>query len=167
VTVIRAATVDDAAAIAEAHVASWHAAYAGLLPAEFLAAQSVESRTRRWREIVATDGGVMVVVDSGTVLGFASIGPSRDADVTSQVGELNAIYLQPEAWSTGAGHALHEAAMEALATAGYAEATLWVLDRNARAIRFYERHGWAPDGSAKDDVRDGVVLREVRFRRRL
>ena len=47
------------------------------------------------------------------------------------------------------------------------ELHLWVVEGNARARRFYEREGWAPDGAAKEDEFGGQVVREVRYRRRL
>lgn len=40
-----------------------------------------------------------------------------------------------------------------------------MLDRNDRAIRFYERFGWFPDGAVMDDDSGAVVLHEVRYRK--
>jgi hypothetical protein len=39
--------------------------------------------------------------------------------------------------------------------------TLWVLEGNAQARRFYERRGWSPDGAAREAF--GVL--ELRYRR--
>ena len=72
------------------------------------------------------------------IVGFASVGPSRDE---RGIGELYAIYVEPDQWSTGAGRALIERAEERLRHA-YGEATLWVLEDNPRARAFYERGGW-------------------------
>jgi GNAT superfamily N-acetyltransferase len=33
---------------------------------------------------------------------------------------------------------------------GAAEATLWVVEANARARRFYEREGWEPTGWTRE-----------------
>ena len=87
------------------------------------------------------------------MLGFASLGPSRDEH---GVGELYAIYVDPDEWSRGAGRALIERAEERLAEE-YAEATLWVLEDNPRARRFYEAAGWQPDGARQSVERLGVV----------
>jgi hypothetical protein len=58
---IRAATVADATAIGEVHVRSWQAAYAGLIPADFLARLSAESRA-------ADDGATQTeTIDEGRV----------------------------------------------------------------------------------------------------
>jgi hypothetical protein len=48
--------------------------------------------------------------------------------------------------------------------AAYKLVTLWVLDTNTRARRFYEIAGFRSDGAVKVDDRDGFRLREVRYR---
>ncbi len=73
-------------------------------------------------------------------LGFAAVTPPW----------LHGLYVLPEAWGTGVADRLHERAVEALRAAGTETARLWVLAENRRARRFYERHGWYPDGSTRD-----------------
>ena len=99
-------------------------------------------------------------MDGGRIVGFVSVGPSTDIDGE---GELYAIYVLPETWGGGAGHGLMEAAKELL-RASYAEATLYVLDDNPRARRFYEREGWALDGATKTGEFLGLPVAEVRYR---
>jgi RimJ/RimL family protein N-acetyltransferase len=65
------------------------------LPAERLAQLSVERRARQWRDwppLLAESGDVVV--------GFVSVGASRDADAD---GELFAIYVDPDYWGRGVG----------------------------------------------------------------
>jgi GNAT superfamily N-acetyltransferase len=163
---IRRAGQGDAAAIAEVHVSSWRGAYEGLLPQEMLDTLSVERRAEVWRDLLRRpEQSTFVADDDGKVIGFSSTGPGRDEDTKSD-GELYAIYVAPAAWSTGAGHALHEVSVETLG-ARFDQAVLWVLAANRRARTFYERHGWAADGSTKQDRRGDVLLDEVRYRRRL
>ena len=168
--VIRPALPGDADAVARVHVESWRSAYRGLLPAEYLAGLTVEDRAPRWRERLRHIGAredVITAVRGGTIVGFASSGPARDSDCDDRVcGELYAIYLLEHEWGGGAGRALHEAAVAALREARFADATLWVLDTNDRARRFYEREGWAADGATKVE-RYGVRVTEVRYRRAL
>jgi hypothetical protein len=59
------------------------------------------------------------------------------------------------------------AALERLAAAGFSEVTLWVLDANARARRFYQVDGFRADGAVKIDDRGTFQLRELRYRRGL
>jgi RimJ/RimL family protein N-acetyltransferase len=47
------------------------------------------------------------------------------------------------------------------------EAELWVLPGNHRARRFYEVAGWVADGAQRTDEVVGVLVSEVRYRRRL
>jgi RimJ/RimL family protein N-acetyltransferase len=42
--------------------------------------------------------------------------------------------------------------------------TLWVVEANARARRFYERQGFRPDGSTKTARMSGTEAIEVRYR---
>ena len=45
--------------------------------------------------------------------------------------------------------------------------TLWVVETNERARRFYEGLGTRPDGATRQhEVATGVALREVRYRMR-
>ncbi len=158
---IRPATVDDAWPIAEVNIRSWQSAYQGLLPEVYLRDLSLEGRAARWQRILAdpaSQGDVLVLVDGGTLLGFTAVDRIR--------GELRAIYLAPERWGTGLGRLLHDTAVGALRESGHRQATLWVLDTNERAQRFYAAAGWVPDGAKRSDTIPGedVLLSEVRYR---
>ena len=164
---VRRATVADAAAVARTHVASWQVGYAGLLPDELLSGLSVEARTSTWtNQLDGTSPAAATLVAAlhGAVVGFASVGPSRDPDATAATGELWALYSHPESWGLGVGSALLAAASDELRRLGLARhATLWVLTGNDRARRFYERHGWRPDGEHRVEWRGEVPLDEVRY----
>jgi GNAT superfamily N-acetyltransferase len=166
---VRQAHPEDADAIARVHVASWQVAYRGQLPDELLDALSVEFRAAGWRRILGEAAGQSVIVaERGErVVGFASVGPTRDPDAAEPVGELYALYVDPTDWSTGAGRALIQAAEARLRATGAAEATLWVLASNARARRFYELAGWRADGAHKTEIERGAEFAEVRYRRSL
>ena len=43
--------------------------------------------------------------------------------------------------------------------------TLWVLEANTRARRFYEKAGFAPDGTSKPADLFGVMLPKLRYRK--
>lgn len=154
---IRDAEVADAPAIGEVHVASWQAAYAGLMPDDFLARLSAESRAASWaRRIGEGVGQVLVAEEDGVIAGFAAFGD----------GQLFALYLLPEYWGRGLGRALHDRVVEELPGDS---AVLWVLSTNERAKAFYVRQGWVADGASQTEtIEDGrVTLEELRFRRSL
>lgn len=74
-------------------------------------------------------------------------GPLTAAGLAGETGELYAIYLTPAWWSAGVGRALTDAVLAALRATGYRRVVLWTLTANARARRFYEKAGFAPDGA--------------------
>jgi GNAT superfamily N-acetyltransferase len=170
---VRTATVADAADLSGVHVRSWQAAYRALLPQDYLDGldQNFVGAERWQQRLRTTDwarAGVVVAVPGPELVGFARFGPSRDEDADSaMVGEIISIYVIPEAWGQGLGKRLMSSALAGLTTAGYAQATLWVLDSNARARQFYERGGWKPDGAEKRSESWGFPLQEVRYRRQL
>jgi GNAT superfamily N-acetyltransferase len=162
---IRRARRDDAEAIARVHIRTWQTAYSHVFPAAALAGLALEPRVRSWNELLALDdSGIFVSESNGAVTGFVSVGASRDAE---REGELYAIYVVPEAWGTGAGRELIAAGEEWLRANGYGSATLWVLDDNPRARRFYENAGWTVDGSLREGEHLGVRTTEVRYRKPL
>ncbi|MET7334382.1 GNAT family N-acetyltransferase [Nonomuraea sp. NPDC005650] len=166
---VRPAVIEDARRVAEVHVWSWQTGYHGLLPQPFLDELRPSQRVPRWTRIIQQDAwprqGTLVAEDVGEVVGFANFCPTRDDDHDYvEVGEITSIYVLPAAWRCGVGRQLMTAAMLALRSADFASATLWVLEGNVRAIRFYERLGWQPDGTVKDDAIGGIEIRELRYR---
>ena len=159
---VRPASPDDALAIETIRIHGWRSAYRHVFPAAELDALPIDAERWRPRLHVPPPGwSIVVCEDERHVVGFASTGPSRDED---EIGELYAIYVEPDAWSTGVGRALMAVAEEQLA-AKYDAALLWVLEDNPRARHFYERAGWAADGVRKAEERFGVRAAEVRYRK--
>jgi GNAT superfamily N-acetyltransferase len=148
------------------HVASWRHAYRGLLPDEYLEKLSVEEREAQrlvWFADPVPRSGVLVAEVEGRIVGFASYGPSRDDDAPASTGEVPAIYVEPSAMRTGVGRALLEAATAELRSAGSTVATLWVLEANDPARRFYEKAGWRWDGAVSQHDFDCANRPVVRY----
>ncbi len=76
------------------------------------------------------------------------------------------LYVHPERWRGGIGTVLLVAAERRLLDRGFTEAALWTLERNDRARRFYERHGWLHDGASIPDDDDPSIF-EVRYKKRI
>jgi GNAT superfamily N-acetyltransferase len=167
---VRRADVTDALAIAVVHVISSRAAYQGLLPPDDPDSQDTDRRREVWQRILAEADwprSATLVADSGDgIVGFADLRPTRDQDADPlTVGEITAIYLLPAIWGTGVGALLMTESVNALGEAGYRQATLWVLQTNHRARRFYEAHGWLADEAVKQDKTHSVPRTIVRYRR--
>ncbi len=149
---IRKATPQGARRIAEINIASWRAAYTGLLDDDLLANLSVDDRERGWRERLDDSAvhAVLVAEMDGALVGYALTERGRDVDLDPDATpELASLYLDPAAWGKGVGEPLMDAAIADLQQRGFAEVVLWVLEGNERAIRFYERAGWHDDGARK------------------
>lgn len=167
---IRPAAFEDASRLAEIHITSWQAAYADVLPAEYLDGLSGEltKRTEQWQDWLGTDSSqrtVLVVVDGDDVVGFAHLGPSGDKGLEN-VGELYSMYLDPDRYRQGWGTELMAAVFDELRAGGFAGASLWVMTANTAAQAFYERAGWEADGAATDHCL-GIAIPAVRYRRAL
>ena len=164
---IREGEPGDALAIAEIHVRSWRSAYRGQLTDEYLDGLNVEDRLELHRSALEQpppEYRMWVAEDGGHVVGFAVTGRSEDADADDRTGELYAIYLEPDRVGTGLGRVLFEHAIGDLRDRGFVVATLWVLETNEQARRFYEAAGWEPDGTTTSERVDCEMRPTVRYR---
>lgn len=143
---IRPAVQADAERLGVVHTAVWREAYAGHMPAAYLAALDERRAVERWRHQLAAGpalGRSVLVADvDGEVVGFATTGPSRD-DPPQPPLELYAIYLLAAHRGTGLAQRLLDVA---LARADGGAVSLWVIEGNARARGFYSRNGFSADG---------------------
>jgi len=142
---------DEAAAI-ELWRRTWQAAYPDI---DFSA--RLAWWRERWRNELAPACTIMVVEASGptatrgALLGFVTVDP--------RTGYLDQIVVAPEAWGSRAATALVNAAKQ-IASFGL---ELHVNRDNHRAIRFYEKNGFAVSG---DDVnpRSGAPIYRMTWR---
>lgn len=122
------------------HWASWHEAYANLIDPDYLGKLTLEKCEEiayRWLS------NILVAKDGDRVIGFVGAGSYRDKTV-KDCGEIFALYVLKEYYGTGVGKLLTDAAIRTFSD--YPKVLLWVLKENKRAIRFYEKCGFRPDG---------------------
>jgi GNAT superfamily N-acetyltransferase len=165
---LRPAEPEDAIAVARMHIRTWQIAYRNLIPDEFLDGLDPEDRARRY-DFATRDPQkprTILAVEEGSILGFATTLPSRDADLPDY-GELGALYVDPPYWGRGIGAALIASARSRLWEMGFRNALLWVLAGNDRAERFYQADRWMPDGHRRSDSTRGVTIHEIRYQRAL
>jgi ribosomal protein S18 acetylase RimI-like enzyme len=148
---LRLATEEDASAIARVQHASWQAAYLGMLPHEVMVGMDEAQGTGFWQKVLrqARRGDAVLVGElEEQVVGFISYGPIRER-VPGYSGEFYALYVLPEAQGCGMGTALIAQAARNLVRQRWVGATVWVLEENRLARRFYERLGGLPLGAPK------------------
>ena len=163
---VRPAVAGDALDVARVHVRSWQSAYRGLIDQEYL--DNLDPETWAGRYTFGRVGlpSTVVAVDGSAIRGLATTGLCRDDDLANY-GELLAIYVDPPYTGTGIGRLLMAAARERLRRVGVTKASLWVLDGNAHARRFYERDGWRLDGTRRTMTYGATPVDEVRYLRLL
>jgi ribosomal protein S18 acetylase RimI-like enzyme len=166
---IRTARPCDAVGIASVHVASWQEIYATLLPAEMLAKLSVPERTYRWTHLLEgfeQDGAdrAFVAEVSDEIVGFISVGVQRSEGLRRDGfdAEITAVYVLERTQRRGIGQALLRRGAGHLLRHGLGAASLWVLEANTKARRFYERLGGRLVAE-REEVRPETVLREVAY----
>lgn len=140
ITIKKVETEDEIKGKAYVHWKAWHEAYIGIVDQDYLDSltlEKCEAIAHRWTD------GILVAIDHGRVIGFAGYG-DRGAEAP-ETGEVFAMYVLSEYYGRGIGQLLMAAALEQLK--GYQQICLWVLKENRRAIRFYEKCGFRPDGT--------------------
>ena len=159
----------DAAELAALHIRVWREAYAGMVCQEYLDGMDLEPRIEGWRKRIAVTADVEAQgetdgirrrsrlarhLPTGRIAGFCSVGGARDDDAPVRQ-ELSSLNVLAQFHGTGVAQQL------VAATLGERAAYLWVVRQNARAIAFYSKLGFAPDGGTKRD--DDLECDEIRM----
>jgi GNAT superfamily N-acetyltransferase len=166
---IRPAERSDLDNVALVNVKSWRTVCQGRVSPTRIEAFTIGECLSNWRYRFGQldiRGEKLLVADRSGVEGFVYFGPSKDLDIDATAcGQIYLLYVQPDAFGTGAGKALMEQALASLGVDGLLHTSLWVLEMNQRARVFYSRQGFSPDGSVDVDNRTGTPrLRYQRWR---
>ncbi len=161
---VRPAIAGDVEPLAEVHLQCWRETYRGMLSDAFLKAVDPAGRLALWRGLLdrPEPAAAWIACDGGTIVGFAGVRPGpaawswHEAPPPSADLEVWGLYLLASHQGLGLGRRLLEAAL------GNEAASLWVAADNGRAIGFYRRFGFEPDG-AEDVIPSWENLREIRM----
>lgn len=165
---IRSASPEDAVAIEAVHFASRDAVYRSRIPdwPDFVPERA--ERLARWGDWLRRPEIVTLVGEvDGELVGFVTVRASADEDEdATRVGEMPTLYVHPSHWRRGYGSALCSAALAAARELGYEELTLWVVDLNEGARRFYTAYGFVEDGKGTVDegASQEITVTARRFR---
>lgn len=167
---LRSAGLNDAGAIARVHVATWRAAYAGLVPDAYLVGMTEVGQMRFWRRLLgrsqAEETILVAEVESAAnaggpqVVGFGSCGPSRPYGLPYR-GEVFTLYVTDDWQGRGIGRALVQALFTDLVARGNRDALIWVLSANPSRF-FYEAVGGSPVAERKEAFA-GTMLDETGY----
>lgn len=161
---VRQAYPTDAGAIAQIHVETWRAAYAGLLPERMLAGMREQRHLANWSTQLGNPRSADLVLVAEQpqrgVVGFMSAGPTRSG-LAGYDAEVYTLYVLPDWQNQGVGTRLLEGAFERLRARELGGVMLWVLARNPSRF-FYEALGGVAIAT-RDERLWGVVLPEVAY----
>ncbi|CDZ76505.1 Phosphinothricin N-acetyltransferase [Legionella massiliensis] len=168
-SIIRLATLQDAQAIARVHIRSWQKMYSEFIPETILDNLSVDERTQQWQQLLEEQVKILVLEIDNQIVGFASICTFRDFMADQSMGEISAIYLDPDYWRLGLGTKLCWAALTELENSGYKTVFLWVLKDNLQACKFYEALGFTLTDLTKleEFYEGGALLTQVLYKKKL
>ena len=94
---VRFATKNEAAAVAQLHWIASRAAYAGQVPEAHWDATPMAKRVSYWKEAIEYgEPQVMVALEGGSIVGFVGFDRSRDPKSKNTMGEIWAIYADPD-----------------------------------------------------------------------
>ena len=130
------------ATVADIWHRAWHVAHPGHVPEGLTAARTLEAFHERTPARVAD---TTVAEVDGRVVGFTMVAGD----------EVEQVFVDPDAHGSGVAGPLLAAAEARLAEAGHEVVWLAVVVGNARARRFYEKHGWYDAGDLPYEVTAG------------
>jgi ribosomal protein S18 acetylase RimI-like enzyme len=154
----------DAAAVGRIHVESWNVAYRGIMPDDVIARTDLAYRTLFWAERIADeDWPVFVIEEQGECVAFCQMVPSHDPDDDpARIGQITSLHVLPGRRGQGHGRLLMNHVLGEFRRRRFAAVTLWVLEGNLPARRFYEQYGFRLDAATRCYPRTAVP--EVRYR---
>lgn len=161
---IREATTNDSARIAEIDVISSRYAYKNIVPDECLYKDlTVENRIpvhNRW--ITEKRFGIYVYedADTGIIKGMMGIGMSEDDDKKGAF-ELHYLYVDPDYLRRGIGSEMLRFFEQKGKEKGCRELVVWVLEENEMGKNFYEKNHYSADG--KEKIFKRWNKREIRY----
>lgn len=154
---LRTAGEFDAKALASVHFQSINATFCDLIP-DYVNSRTLADFENVWRERVLSTSSITCALLKGEqIVGFVSAGPSLDEDADDRCGSVDRIYLHPSVWEKRLGARLLHWCEDNLKARNFNRVQLWVFEPNERAIRFYKRHGYSPDGKTKSEFNSRLL----------
>jgi GNAT superfamily N-acetyltransferase len=167
---VRLAWPGEAAGIAAVQRRGWAAQLPPGLADPMLGSVSAEEMTEAWHRAITrppqASYRVLVAVEAGRVVGFASTMPSPDEDGDpGEDGQIEEFVVDPPAQRRGHGSRLLHACADTLRSDGFVHARCWVSAEDEPLRAFLVAAGWAPDGAEREIGTDdeSVRLRQIRL----
>lgn len=160
---LKEATKEDVEVLAKIHSRSLNEAFGEIYKKHF----SYEDRHAGFtRELNSGHPNNLLVLYDDEPIGLLTYGKSRYVEIDDDSIELWRIYLDPDFWGRGFGTCTMDKALQLIKKLGYKKVILWVLEKNTRARRFYDKNGFIDSGKRLKDqlgqeIIDFMYIKEI------
>jgi GNAT superfamily N-acetyltransferase len=147
-TTLRSPTDDDQKALIWFMEKAYRQAYFPLMSETARSAFPEGTWLRDWPRVMHRESGTISVLAerSGQIVGFAQTVVARNGEMGTVLSardrELRFLYVDPSQQGSGLARRLLQAVLD-----DDEPAELWVVESNSRAISFYRKNGFTPDGA--------------------
>lgn len=162
---IRNAVEEDATGIAQVQINSYRTAYAGLLPADYLAAFSLKKQGQEWKELLRAgeELALVAVNESGMIIGYALAKKLAPGEASFDC-ELKSLHVNRAEHLHGVGRALIREIAQRMRILGCKSLGLYSLE-GLPACQFYEHLGGKIDGERMFEIDEfHLHHREIGYR---
>ena len=144
---IRKVKNGDEKALAFIQTESWKSAFRDIVQKDLLSkCTDLSSAENMYRTLILNEKGngyLLEINEKPHCIAFWDL--SRESDMSGYA-ELICIHSLQENWHKGYGSKMMERVLADVKDAGYSKIMLWVFEDNCRAIGFYKKYGFAPNG---------------------
>lgn len=157
---ISKATISNIEELASIHVNAWQQAYKKMIPKEYLESLSVNKRKENFHNDFTNkpDLEFYFIQCNGENAGILIM---RN-NINHKCIEILAFYLLKSYWHRGIGTSVMNLIKEKLKNLQFKKITLWVLDENKQAIKFYEKNNFIKSNNYKS-INLGNELLEIEY----
>jgi RimJ/RimL family protein N-acetyltransferase len=161
---IRYANKDDADIIALINSKSFHQAFQGIIPDEFLKEKFSYERLkdRLCKELCEGTTTSCVMYKDDIPMGMLTFAKDDNKERDNSEIDIWRIYLLPEYWGQNLGMEFIDWGIKELKRKRYKKVALWVVEENVRARKFYEKIGFIHEGEIRI-INPGREIKEYRY----
>ena len=150
-------TIKDLDTVVMIHCESWRDAYKGFMDEDYISRKN-STRRAKWENILAESPAEkhFLIRDGDIPVGMISMDSPRE-NGDGDTYEIFGLYILPQFMKKGYGTAAVSLAEAKIRDLGYGKISLWVLEPNQRARSFWEKMGFASDGTEKISYYDKPI----------
>ena len=153
---LRKACAGDERILAYIQTESWKSAFSHILSAEELGKSTNIDKCEEMYKRVLANPLIHVTIEFVNEKAHCIAAWSRNrSNLGDHIAELICIHSLQDKWNKGYGSIMMHHILEQIQQEDYSEVILWVYEKNLRARKFYEKHGFHLSEIEKDS--NGII----------